>query len=334
MLNNPALDIALGLVFIYAIYSLLTTTLTELIASFINQRGKTLKNGISRMLDVNKKSSSSNFTSSDNQESTAENPTKKLPANLSKAFFDNPEIKYLGRDVWGIYRLPSFIKSKTFAKSLVKTLGYVNSEQTDLASLKNKLDPNNEIHQLIINLIDEADNNIEKFKILAEDWFNDIMDRVSGWYKRRIQLITFIAGGLIAFSLNVNTVDIAEKLGRDEKARLAMVQAATNYMEAYSQVPTLSTDTLQVQELSDNVKKLVNESASISSIVNLDYPRFNKTSSCADWWRYILGCLLTTIALSLGSPFWFDLLNKLIKLRSTGAQNNNSNTGSNSNAVG
>jgi hypothetical protein len=333
MLNNPALDIALGLVFIYAIYSLLTTTLTELIASFINQRGKTLKNGISRMLDGDEKTSSGNLTSSDDPESTDDNPTKKLPSRLSEAFFDIPEIKYLGRKAWGIYRLPSFIKSKTFAKSLLKTLGYVNSEQTDLVSLKNRLDPDNEIHQLIINLIDEADNNIEKFKILAEDWFNDIMDRVSGWYKRRIQLITFIAGGLIAFSLNVNTVDIAEKLGRDEKARLAMVQAATNYMEAYSQVPALSTDTLQIQELSDNVKDLVNESATISSIVNLNYPKLN-TSSRADWGRYILGCLLTTIALSIGSPFWFDLLNKLIKLRSAGTQNNSSNTSNNTNAVG
>jgi hypothetical protein len=333
MLNNPALDIALGLDFIYAIYSLLTTTLTELIASFINQRGITLKNGISRMLDGDEKTSSGNLTRSDDPESTDDNPTKKLPSRLSEAFFNNPEIKYLGRKAWGIYRLPSFIKSKTFAKSLLKTLGYVNSEQTDLVSLKNRLDPDNEIHQLIINLIDEADNNIEKFKILAEDWFNDIMDRVSGWYKRRIQLITFIAGGLIAFSLNVNTVDIAEKLGRDEKARLAMVQAATNYMEAYSQVPALSTDTLQIQELSDNVKNLVNESATISSIVNLNYPKLN-TSSRADWGRYILGCLLTTIALSIGSPFWFDLLNKLIKLRSAGTQNNSSNTSNKTNAVG
>ena len=31
--------------------------------------------------------------------------------------------------------------------------------------------------------------------------------------------------------------------------------------------------------------------------------------------RRLLGYLLTALALSLGAPFWFDLLNKLMKLR-------------------
>ena len=39
-----------------------------------------------------------------------------------------------------------------------------------------------------------------------------------------------------------------------------------------------------------------------------------------DSWLYILGCILTAFALSVGAPFWFDLLNRLIKLRGAGVK--------------
>ena len=31
-----------------------------------------------------------------------------------------------------------------------------------------------------------------------------------------------------------------------------------------------------------------------------------------------LGWIITALAISLGAPFWFDLLNKLVKFRGTG----------------
>ena len=34
-------------------------------------------------------------------------------------------------------------------------------------------------------------------------------------------------------------------------------------------------------------------------------------------WLSIPGWLITALAISLGAPFWFDLLNKLMKLRSS-----------------
>jgi hypothetical protein len=32
-------------------------------------------------------------------------------------------------------------------------------------------------------------------------------------------------------------------------------------------------------------------------------------------WKNLWGCLVTAIAISLGAPFWFDLLSRLMKLR-------------------
>jgi hypothetical protein len=37
-----------------------------------------------------------------------------------------------------------------------------------------------------------------------------------------------------------------------------------------------------------------------------------------NFWTKVFGLLLTVLALSLGAPFWFDMLNKIINIRSSG----------------
>ncbi len=320
MINNTAIDVAIGLFFIYALYSLLVTTLTELLASLLEQRGKILKMGIKRMLDNDKPQNAIN-----------NNNNKILPENLSSMFLDKPEIKYLGKERKARSdRFPSYIKPSTFTNTLLDTLGFVYSNSTNLSSIKNNLDTNNETHKVLINLIDRADNNVNEFKILAEEWYNETMDRVSGWYKRRIQLITFITGVLIAFTLNVNTIEIAKILGKDEKSRIAMVEAASGYM---SNLKTAG-DSMKIaseksfKEINTEVKDILKETNNINSVMSLTYPWQCNTVESVSWFSYIFGCLATAIALSLGSPFWFDLLSKLIKLRSIGTQEKTTNINS------
>jgi hypothetical protein len=49
-------------------------------------------------------------------------------------------------------------------------------------------------------------------------------------------------------------------------------------------------------------------------------------------WETLSGWLITALAICLGAPFWFDLLNKLISLRGSGTKIDSSGTG-NSNAA-
>jgi len=37
-------------------------------------------------------------------------------------------------------------------------------------------------------------------------------------------------------------------------------------------------------------------------------------------WLVFAGWMITALALSLGAPFWFDLLNKVVQIRTTGPQ--------------
>ncbi|MEU7908022.1 hypothetical protein [Actinoplanes sp. NPDC049118] len=40
--------------------------------------------------------------------------------------------------------------------------------------------------------------------------------------------------------------------------------------------------------------------------------------AAGDWLLKLLGLALTAAAAAIGAPFWFDLLNRLVNLRSTG----------------
>jgi hypothetical protein len=60
----------------------------------------------------------------------------------------------------------------------------------------------------------------------VETWFNDTMDRLTGWYKRRAQVITIILGLVFAILLNVDTVVIATTLWREPLIRDALTAQA------------------------------------------------------------------------------------------------------------
>lgn len=94
MFDSLALNVVISLVFIYSLYSLLVTTLNEIIASFFSLRAKTLEKGIKRMLTDN---------------------GDKVNSIVDK-FYQQPLIKYLGEDN---AKKPAYLTSSSFSKALV-----------------------------------------------------------------------------------------------------------------------------------------------------------------------------------------------------------------------
>src|SRR5262249_4522387 len=51
---------------------------------------------------------------------------------------------------------------------------------------------------------------------------------------------------------------------------------------------------------------------------DLNFVPYERLPVAARWAIKLLGLLATALAVSLGAPFWFDLLNKLVSLRGAG----------------
>ena len=86
MFNSVALDVVIGLIFIFLLYSLLATVLSEMIATVLGLRARNLKAAISRMLNDDKaRSLLGRFWNSVR--------ILKVPDNqVINSFYSNPEI--------------------------------------------------------------------------------------------------------------------------------------------------------------------------------------------------------------------------------------------------
>ena len=142
------------------------------------------------------------------------------------------------------------------------------------------------------------------------------MDRVAGWYKRRTQGITLTLGLLIAIAINADTLFIARALSNDASLRKGLVAAA----EARANKP-LSTDPSasgkDIEQYLTNLKLLglpIGWQDRPDALPDPPWvPAWAKPAMVQHW----LGWALTALAVSLGAPFWFDMLNKFIVIRST-----------------
>ena len=93
------------------------------------------------------------------------------------------------------------------------------------------LPEDSDTRKLIASLLSDAQNDLEKFNFLLEQWYDDTMERATGWFKRRTQFFLFFIGIVIAIGFNANTVDIIKKLSRNPEAREQMVQLAIAYSD-------------------------------------------------------------------------------------------------------
>jgi hypothetical protein len=360
MFNSIALNVVIGLIFIFLLYSLLATVISEMIASVLGLRARTLMLAISRMLNDEKvQTLLKRFWNSLRIMKTPDN-------EIIRGFYNSPEIKYLGST--GLFRKPSFIRASSFSKTLIDELagpGPVTSEKITavLKASAHKAGNNGagvtrvaidrESAEYVLTLWEEAEADVAKFKKLLEDWFNRTMEQASDWYKRKIQLVLLILGFGMAWFFYADTFQITKTLSKDKDAREQLVQLADAYAKSNPAGGEAS--------LSEVKKKLDMDVANANSIlglggwlpdqmqVKMDPNSFQKTYSSpvdpvclpfrhrqlstgtlkftfGDKLTYLLrlvyhhffGFLLTAVAISLGAPFWFDLLNKVMKLRTEG----------------
>ena len=378
MFNSVALNVVIGLVFIYLLYSLLATVLAETIATFLNLRARNLKEAIGRMLDDEK--DDRNFFQRLGDSLLLMKTSK---SNIVKDFYNHPEIKYLGSS--GVFKSPSNFKAKSFSKTLISLLvgekminkenietilGKINSSNISpeiLESLNNIF--GSQTANYIRSLWQESQGDIEKFKLQLESWFDRTMEHTIEWYKRKIRVVTFIIGLCIAWFFNADTFVIVKNLSVDKDARDNLVNMATAYVQnnKIAADTLIIKDTVELKEFSERLdslltvkKQLVEDIKKANYIlgsgcwppdtvyINID-PKTNvkyytppidvKSLSQSDketksdsiifsfWekvgymfkllYHHFFGFFITAIAISLGAPFWFDLLNKLMQLRTS-----------------
>jgi hypothetical protein len=260
--------------------------------------------------------------------------TRNLTLETKKAANDKslPKItRALSPAVWSQLRsLPAYISSRSFADAVIDLVVPNTKGETTMKTIEDNIQAlPDSFHASLGALVKNADDDVTKFRTGVEQWYDDHMDRVSGWYKRHTAWITIAVGVIVVVLLNLNALSIGRTLYTENAVSAAVSSVAAKTTTCSSADPScLST-------LDSDL------SAAAASGLPVGWGTVRactqKGVACGWWERrgilspfggdgaqaaqvllVLAGFLIMIFALLPGAQFWFGLLSKLGTLRSTG----------------
>ena len=228
--------------------------------------------------------------------------------------------------------LPAYISAESISEAIIDLLVPNSAGDTTMTEIQKGIkalpDWMPTFKDSLQALANNAGKDINLFRTSVENWYDDHMSRVSGWYKRHVAWFTIVIGAILVLLLNINAITIGRTLYSNSVVRTAVSSVA---VKTTSCAPGESTQ-----------KCLGDLQAQLSAATQAGLPiGWAAVADCAapnihcNWldqrgilsrhggsaWQVVLvlvGFLITVIALTPGARFWFDLLGKLGSLRSTG----------------
>lgn len=318
------LDVAIGLIVVYLLLSLICSSIGEGIETFLKNRSRQLERGVREIL-----------ADPDGRAVTHLLYNHPLISSLFQGRYDAGKLKkgrIFAKLTYSGGNLPAYMPAANFALAMLDIVMPATATQLGGAagSLKRSFAPESpefiaslrgaalkfpvpELGRALVLLIDASGNDITRIREGIEGWFDSSMDRVSGWYKRRSQIILFSVGLAISTLLNIDTVDIANHLVTDPAVRGSLVAVAQGYAN-----PASSIGAMTRQPAGPGAGSFANATTAVKAIEGLGLPIGWKTKpSGYGWFLKIAGILASALTATLGAPFWFDLLNRFVVIRST-----------------
>lgn len=372
MAGSVVLDTAIGLVFVFLTASLVCTGILEWLSNKLNKRGEYLLRGLREMLDLPPSSPGVPVDDAErssmpqhllarngrretlqllsttgeglrDQLSSAAVGTVTPAVPIADLVLSHPLVAALHRpkrpgQVGGGMQLSSYLSAQTFARSLIDLLVPNGAGKTSLAELTERverLDKSVPARAALLSLLRDTGGTVDDFRKRLEQWYDEQMGRVSGWYKRWAQWRLLLVGLLLALVMNVDTVRVARALYQDTAVRDAVVAQAVSAQSCPTAVgPDRQTCLSRQNEvlrglglpIGWNVDRAGAECRAYSAGATCRNPMHAvpfavhaATRNGADGLLLkILGWIVTGLGVSLGAPFWFDALGKLGSLRTAG----------------
>ncbi|WP_461147265.1 hypothetical protein [Spirosoma pulveris] len=330
---STLLDVAIGLIFIFFVFSVFVSGIVELINSLIEQRARMLRIALDKLLGT----------------------------VLNDEFFDHQLTKIKEQRFAGFRKPINYLSAESFSTVLIDLLtrsagplppGLKPTEATFAKIRQLSSQPSAEKFKTVIDLIEPLlakSDNFQMFKSELEKWYNGYMEQVSGWFKRYAQGVVWGVSIAVTLVLNVDTIHLTNQLFNDNGLRDRLVDAAVKttvdggasfkqdtafvsqlarYDSSLVTIDSRDSRKIQIKSSLTGADSLVVQAVYVdfvkSRVADLKLPvGWVLTGKQGPWLPgqdhviAFLGWLLTAAALSFGAPFWFDLLLKLVNIRNT-----------------
>jgi hypothetical protein len=312
---NMILQVIISVIVVYLIFSVIVYVIVEGISSLLQLRGKTLLNALNRLIGN---------------------------SELRGVLYEHPQISKIRRD----QRLPAYIPSSNVALAIIDlvkddntaqptpgaasphTSAVFNAYQIGLSKIADK-----DLKRLLQTVTDHTAD-LKELSDALEKWYNEYMDRVTGWYKKKIRNVVISVAVLVTLAFNVDSLHVIHEASTDPVLRERLNLLADQVLEdslIKAKVDAARTKPMPVPEMVDSSGPLNQDS--LNAVLAIHREEFQTLKQrTASWnlpvgrkiifgeigWQALLGWVITVFALSAGAPFWFDLLKRVVNLRNTG----------------
>ncbi len=286
----------IGFAAVYATFSVVASWVQETVAGALQLRAANLVDGIKAMV--------------------ADPKNAALAGELKNKLFAQPSIAA----TFNGDRLPSYLSSKQFSLAIT---GMLSTGPAITASLDQAFGQavngigaldDSRLKDALSRIANQAAGDYKAFIAGVEKWYDDEMDRIGGWYRKRVQVILAIIGLALVTIFNIDSVALFSQL-QTKPIVLDSSQLTPQNQELY-----VTTLVLQSIRLGWPDGTLCPASAAPPSATPPVPCVTLKTSG--DWSHYLFfkvaGLLISAIAILLGAPFWFDTLKRFVNVRSAG----------------
>jgi hypothetical protein len=214
LFNSPLFVTIICLILVFAMLSLLVSTITEAINSYFKERGILLYNTIANLFDDN------------------------VNVNFGQLLYAHPMIDNLKKDKKS---LPQYISAEMFSNALIDVVvNYSREFKFNAAANAIQMTENHltifqryrsgidmmkhtTLKLLLLNMVEKCEGQTgDSLNLLQKQltqWYNDQMERTSGWYKTYVRTRLFWISLLVAVALNVDSIRLFQSLYRSPDAR-------------------------------------------------------------------------------------------------------------------
>lgn len=216
-MDTRIIDVALGLVLVFAVASLLVTAVQEAWASANNTRGDTLMRAVTSLMGDN--------------------------TVLARELLSHPLLVSMSADSNddGKGRMPSYIPSDVAVTALLAylTSRYVggdrpNSPADFLVRLRANMPVSaSKLQDSLASMVRGVEQDWPAYEKRLCAWFDAVGERSRGWFKRRTQKSLFFMSLALAVLLNINPIIIVDALWNDAALRDNMAAQADVALRAY-----------------------------------------------------------------------------------------------------
>ena len=338
MSGFPILDLVVGIIFVYFLLSIISSSGVEMILTGLKARAALLEEWLSRIFYKT-------ITQPDGTTVT-----------LAHAIMDHCSVTALS----STRKSTSYIDAKNFTAALLEKITFdpanpisVAKDIDEFIAAINKttaLAP--EFQRILLMYANDAkdtykavsektESEIDLFREKIENWYNSSMDRVTDALKKKYSRpATLLVAIIVTVCLNADSIALAKYLYSNPEVRTKIA------MQAYSaaddsvlikqvqqinlnNADTSSHNTMNAQEIKNSIAQKIADidkaKKGLNDVMPLTWKagELNNASgklSLRLLFSKITGLLATILAIMMGAPFWFDMLNKISNLRSTGAK--------------